>query len=170
MERKEIAVVRYDEWTVTLYEGGEASLWIRGTEHVADLRWDGISLSWQDVPAECRPRDSIEQILEACLRETLGLSAQDIIDAMDTDDEGSLVQWARLACVNWIDAGVIARTVQERRAAAKAWAERPPADKRAHDAILALLAQEYAESREEYRRAYGEEPPESVLAVLGPDW
>lgn len=170
MERKEIAVVRFDEWTVTLYEGGEASLWIRGSEHVADLRWDGIGLSWQDVPAECRPGGSIERILEACLRETLGLSAQDIIDALDPEDERALMEWARLASMNSIAAGGIGQTVQEMRKAREAWEALSPAAKRAHDALLALLAQEYEDAREEYRRACGEEPPESVLAVMGPDW
>lgn len=171
MERKEIAVVRFgDEWTVTLYEGGEASLWIRGSEHVADLRWDGISLSWQDVPAECRPGGPIERILEARLRETHGLSAQEIIDALDPEDERALREWARLASVHSIAAGGIGQTAQEMREAEEAWAALSPEAKTAHDNLLKLLAQEYEEAKEEYRRVYGEEPPASVPAVMGHDW
>ena len=98
------------------------------------------------------------------------LSAQDIIDALTPEDERALMEWARLASMHSIAAGGIGQTVQEMRKAREAWEALSPAAKRAHDALLALLAQEYEEAREEYRRAYGEEPPESVLAVMGPDW
>src|SRR5690606_29566994 len=79
------------------------------------------------------------------------LSAQDIIDALTPEDERALMEWARLASANSIAAGGIGQTVQEMRKAREAWEALSPAAKRAHDALLALLAQEYEEAREEYR-------------------
>lgn len=111
-----------------------------------------------------------EIAMDARMRETHGLSAQDIIDAMDPEDERALREWARLASVHSIAAGGIGQTAQDMREAQEAWAALSPAAKQAHDDLLELLAQEYEEAKEEYRRVYGEEPPASVPAVMGHDW
>lgn len=111
-----------------------------------------------------------EIAMDARLRETHGLSAQDIIDALDPEDERALREWARLASENAIAAGGIGQTAQEMREVQEAWDALSPAAKKAHDDLLKLLEQEYEEAKEGYRRVYGEEPPASVPAVMGHDW